>query len=97
MPLTTFATAGSTHWWYIGIGIGFAVVVVVVIVAAWILALASRIGQQAREGIEMMDEARDLTLPVWDVQRTNALLTVIWRAAEGVRKSLEGTKKETVR
>ena len=89
--------AGSTHWWFIGIGIGFAIVVVVVIVASTILALAGRIGQQAREGIKLMDEARGLTLPVWQVQRTNALLTVIWRAAESARESIEGTRSETTR
>lgn len=97
MPLTELATAGNTHWWWVGIGIGFAVVVVVVIVAASILALASRIGSQAREGIELMDEARHYTQPVWEVQRTNALLTVIWRAAEAARTSLEGTRKEPMR
>lgn len=96
MPLTALAAAHSagTHWWFIGIGIGFATVVVVVIVASTILALAGRIGQQARQGIILMDEARGLTLPVWQVQRTNALLTVIWRAAEAARESMEGTRSE---
>ena len=83
---------GSTHWWFIGIGIGFAIVVVVVIVAATILALAARIGAQAREGIIAMDEARAVTQPVWQLQRTNALMTVIWRAAEAARESIEGKR-----
>jgi hypothetical protein len=81
---------GSDHWWYIGIGIGFAVVVVVVIVAATILALAARIGNQARQGIVAMTDARNVTLPVWEVQRTNVLLTAIWRTAEAARLTIEG-------
>ena len=89
--------AGSIHWWWIGIGIGFAVVVVVVIVASTILALAGRIGVQAQEGIVLMDEARQFTVPVWEVQRTNALLTVIWRSAEAARESLEGKQPEARR
>ncbi|HWF49413.1 MAG TPA: hypothetical protein VG294_02120 [Solirubrobacteraceae bacterium] len=84
---------GSTHWWFIGIGIGFAIVVVVVIVASTILALAGRIGNQAKEGIVVMDEARQFTVPVWQVQRTNALLTVIWKSAEAARESLEEARR----
>jgi uncharacterized membrane protein YedE/YeeE len=95
--MLTVLAVGQTKWWYIGIGIGFAIVVVVVIVAATILALAGRIGQQAREGIELMEEAKGLTQPVWEVQKTNALLTVIWKAAEAARESLEQKRKETVR
>ncbi|MDQ6776897.1 MAG: hypothetical protein M3071_11940 [Actinomycetota bacterium] len=85
---------GQTKWWFIGIGIGFAVVLVVVIVASAILALAGRIGNQAKEGIVLMDQARHFTVPVWEVQRTNALLTVIWKAAEAARESLEGKETE---
>ncbi|HWC87931.1 MAG TPA: hypothetical protein VG388_15465 [Solirubrobacteraceae bacterium] len=89
--------AGNTEWWFIGIGIGFAIVVVVVIVASTILALAGRIGAQAREGIKLMDQARVATLPVWEVQRTNVLLTVIWRAAEAARESIESRQSEARR
>jgi hypothetical protein len=89
--------AGTTKWWFIGIGIGFAIVLVVVLVASTILALAGRIGKQAREGIRLMDEARYVTLPIWEVQRTNALLTVIWKAAEAARESIEGKRSEARR
>ena len=84
--------AGSTLWWFIGIGIGFAIVLVVVIVASAILALAGRIGAQARTGIEAMERARAVTAPVWEVQRTNVLLTAIWRAAEAAREAIEGNR-----
>lgn len=87
-------TPGGNTWWYIGIAIGFAIVVVVVIVASSILALASRIGRQAREGIDLMDEARAATLPVWELQKTNVALTGIWKAAESARLSLQGTTAE---
>jgi hypothetical protein len=89
--------AGTIKWWFIGIGIGFTVVVVVVIVAATILGLAGRIGRQAREGIKLMDQARHVTLPIWEVQKTNALLTVIWRAAEAARESIESKRSEASR
>ncbi len=89
--------AGHNTGWYIGIGIGFAIVVVVVVVAATILALASRIGAQAREGIDVMDRARAVTVPVWEVQKTNVALTGIWKAAAAARESLQGTNREGMR
>ncbi len=76
--------------WYVGIGIGFAVVSVVVVLVAMILTLASRIGSQARTGIESMDEARAATLGVWEIQKINSSATGIWRAAESARKLLGG-------
>jgi hypothetical protein len=81
-------TPGHNTWWYIGIGIGFAIVAVVVVIAASILALAARIGAQAREGIARMTDVRDVTQPVWELQKTNLELTAIWRAAESARQSL---------
>jgi hypothetical protein len=81
-------TPGHNTWWYVGLIIGFAVVAVVVVIAASILSLASRIGAQAREGIELMDEAREVTHPVWEVQKTNLALGAIWKAAQSARESL---------
>ncbi len=78
--------------WYIGLGIGFAVVVIVVVLVATILTLASRIGAQARAGIEKMDEARESTLAVWEIQKLNSSATAIWKAAERARLILEGTR-----
>jgi len=76
--------------WYIGLGIGFLIVVVVVILVGMILSQASRIGHQALDGIELMDEARDASLPVWDLQLVNVSITSIWRSAENARQLLTG-------
>lgn len=78
--------------WYAGLGIGFAIVAVVVVFVAIILTLAARIGEQARTGIERMDEARVTTLPVWEIQKLNASATGIWRAAESAREVLVGMR-----
>lgn len=86
--------AGRNSGWYIGIAIGFAIVVVVVVIVATILALAARIGTQAREGIDAMEQARIATLPVWEVQKTNVALTGIWRAAESAREALQSARLE---
>lgn len=76
--------------WYVGLGIGFTIVVVVVVLVASILTYAARIGSQARSGIERMDEAREATVPVWEIQKINVSTTAIWRAAESARKLLGG-------
>jgi len=79
--------------WYVGLAVGFTVVVVVVIIVAIILLQAARIGRQAREGIQLMDETREATLSVWGLQQLNGSLSSIWRSAESARKILtEGTR-----
>ena len=87
-------TPGDTYTgWYIGMGVGFTVVVIVVIIVALILSQAARIGRQAREGIELMDEARESTLMVWDMQKINVSSTASWRSAENARRILtEGAR-----
>lgn len=76
--------------WYVGLGIGFLIVTVVVILVGMILSQASRIGHQALDGIELMDEARDASLPVWDLQLINVSATGIWRSAENARQLIQG-------
>jgi len=76
--------------WYVGLGIGFAIVAVVVVLVAMILTFASRIGSQARTGIERMDVARETTLPIWEIQKINSSATAIWRGAESARRLLGG-------
>lgn len=74
--------------WYVGLAVGFTVVVVVVIIVAIILLQAARIGRQAREGIQLMDETREATLTVWGLQEINSSASSIWRSAESARKIL---------
>ena len=89
----TISRGGEHTGWYLGIGVGFIVVVVVVILVAMILMQAQRIGGQALEGIELMDQARESTLPVWEMQKINASATSVWRSAEAARRILtEGTR-----
>ena len=76
--------------WYIGLTIGFIIVTVVVILVGMILMQASRIGHQALDGIDLMDEAREASLPVWDLQLINVSATSIWKTAERTRKTLTG-------
>ena len=62
----------------------------VVILVAMILVQASRIGHQALDGIELMDEARESSLAVWDLQLMNVAVSSIWRSAETARQALSG-------
>ena len=75
--------------WWTGLIIGFAIVWVVVILVGTILMYASRIAEQAREGIARMDEARANTLPIWEIQDLNVAATGIWKAVESTRPVLE--------
>ena len=93
MQLAQQSSVGSSAehvGWYVGLGIGFTIVAVVVVLVALILTSASKIGSQARTGIESMDEARSATLPVWELQKINSSTTAIWRATESARKLLGG-------
>ena len=79
--------------WYLGLGVGFLVVVVVVILVAMILVQASRIGHQALDGIELMDEARESSLSVWDLQLMNVSVSAIWKSLESAREALSGVRR----
>jgi hypothetical protein len=68
-------------------------VVVVVILVAMILVQASRIGHQALDGIELMDEARESSLSVWDLQLMNVSVSAIWKSAESAREALMGARR----
>ena len=87
------ATHAETYsGWYIGIAFGFLIVVVVVILVGMILSQAARIGHQAWDGIELMDEAREASLSVWDLQVMNTAVTSIWRNAENARQLISGRR-----
>ncbi len=79
----------SFSGWYTGLIIGFVIVAVVVVLVGAILMYASRIADQAKDGIGRMDEARATTLPVWELQDLNESATGIWRAAESAREILK--------
>jgi hypothetical protein len=83
--LIAVTNSDSYTGWYVGLGVGFTIVTVVVILVGMILSQASRIGHQALDGIELMDDARDASLPVWDLQLINVSVTSIWRSAEKAR------------
>lgn len=87
-----FAThaAGDNAGWYFGIAIGFAIIVVVVILVAVILTLAARIGGQAREAISGLDDARQTTLPLWELRTTSKSAEGILEAAKMARRALGG-------
>ena len=89
MVLAQQITQGDEHTgWYLGLGVGFVVVVVVVILVSMILMQAQRIVHQALDGIELMDQAREASLHVWEMQNINHSATRIWRSAEAARKIL---------
>ena len=91
--LTTAVTNGESYaGWYVGLGVGFTIVTVVVVLVGMILAQASRIGHQALDGIELMDEAREASLSIWDLQLINSSATSIWRNAERARKLITGAQ-----
>lgn len=75
--------------WLIGFVVGFTVIVVVVIIVASILALANRIGTQARAAIEALDQSRANTLPLWDLHHTNEAVKGIVDNARTAREHLE--------
>lgn len=79
----------SFHGWYRGLIIGFVLVVVVVILVGAILLYAARIADQAKDGINRMEEARVATLPVWELQDLNVSATGIWKSVESARGLLE--------
>lgn len=86
--LATHTVGDPLFWWYLGLGIGFAVVSIVVVVVATILSLASRIGEQAAEGIEGLDDAREETLSLWKLRDTNTSARKILEASRAARREL---------
>ena len=84
-----FGETDLTGWW-IGLIIGFVVVVVVVVVVGALLALASRIGGQARESVQALEVARSNTRSIEELKRTNSTLQSILRGARSARQALGG-------
>ena len=76
--------------WYVGYAIAAVIITLVVILVGAILALARRIGVQAREVTEALDEARINTLPLWELDKVNTSVRSITRSAEQARQVLGG-------
>ncbi len=76
--------------WYVGYAIAAVLITVVVILVGAILALARRIGVQASEVTDALDEARINTLPLWEVDKINTGVRSIIRSAEQARQVLGG-------
>ncbi|HVM00977.1 MAG TPA: hypothetical protein VM324_16930 [Egibacteraceae bacterium] len=75
--------------WWLGLGIGFAIVWVVVIVVSAILSRAARIAKQAQEILVGLDQGRQTTLPLWDIDSVNATAKAILERATEAREALE--------
>lgn len=80
---------GENAGWLIGFAVAFVIIVVVVIIVASILALANRIGKQARAAIDALDAGRVNTLPLWDLHHTNEAAKGILDDARKAREHLE--------
>lgn len=76
--------------WYVGFVIASVVIAIVVVLVAIILALARRIGVQAYEITNALDEARVHTLPLWDVDKVNRGVRSIIQSAQEARTLLGG-------
>ena len=80
--------AESYSDWYLGLVIGFVVVVVVVVLVAVILTTAARIGEQARQATDGLDEVRSSTAILWQVRKTNAAAPAILEATRAAREAV---------
>jgi hypothetical protein len=80
----------SLTGWYVGYVIASVVIAIVVILVAMILALARRIGVQADQITNALDEARINTLPLWDIDKINGSVRSITRSAQEARAILGG-------
>ncbi|MHB1533427.1 MAG: hypothetical protein ACYC1D_02245 [Acidimicrobiales bacterium] len=80
---------GSLTGWYVGFSIGAAVVAIVVILVAMILRLARTIGVQAREVTLALDDCRENTMSLWEVNKVVTGVKDINRSAAAAREMLE--------
>lgn len=76
--------------WILGFVIGFVVVVAVVALVAPILALAARIGRQARQINESLEQSYQNTQPLGELRQTIDHVTVIIDGLYRGRSALGG-------
>lgn len=72
----------------LGLAIGLTVVVVVVVLLVWMTWLASKAAAKAEAIILALDDARDNTAALWNVDTTNRTVTRIVTAATAAREYL---------
>lgn len=76
--------------WYVGFAIAAIVIAIVVVLVAMILGLARRIGVQALEITESLENSRVNTLPLWEVKEVNSGVQSIIQSAATARAALGG-------
>jgi hypothetical protein len=75
-------------WWTVGWIVAAAVVVIAAVLLLAIIGLGRRIVRQADEITEALDGARENTLPLWEVKRTNLAINRINKGLTAAREAL---------
>jgi hypothetical protein len=75
-------------WWAVGWILAAAVVVIAAVLLLAIIGLGRRIVRQADEITAALDGAREHTLPLWEVKRTNLAIDRINRGLAAAREAL---------
>jgi hypothetical protein len=70
-------TLALSMWWYVGWAIGLVVVLIAAALLLTIIALGRRIVRQAHDITGALDGARENTVPLFEVTRTNLALDQI--------------------
>jgi len=76
--------------WYWGFAIAAVLIAVVVILVADILALARKIGTQALDITGALNDSRENTQPLWEVEKVNDSIRGIIKDAQQARIALGG-------
>ncbi|HEX2031397.1 MAG TPA: hypothetical protein VHL78_08365 [Actinomycetota bacterium] len=84
------ADAVNETAWIVGFLIAGAVVVVVVLLLGTIIYLGRRIERQAREIVAALEQTRENTGPLWEVQATNLVARELLADARRARSALGG-------
>ena len=78
--------------WYVGYVIALVVIAAVVVLVAIILGLARRIGVQAENITQALDEGRINSLAMWEMEKVNNGVRNITRYMEQARSALGGAE-----
>lgn len=77
--------AALSQWWYVGWVVGVVVILIAAVLLLTIIALGRRIARQADDITRALDGARENTLPLYEVTRTNLAVDQITRGLRTVR------------